>query len=127
LRLPPVMLPFVQQNLSFVIFHDMGNVFKSGNDLIHNFFQWKQRHPDLCSNPANLDPQVNYDSVCDFKFMAHAIGGGVRYKTPIGPIRVDLGYNLNPAVFQIRTPVTGVPHAETMRRFNIFFSIGQTF
>lgn len=119
LRLPPVMLPFVQQNLSFVIFHDMGNVFANSNDLIHNFFQWKQRDPNVCRTDLTKN--------CDFNFIAHAVGGGVRYKTPIGPIRVDLGYNLNPAVFQVRAPITGSPYTDTMRRFNIFFSIGQTF
>jgi outer membrane protein insertion porin family len=53
------------------------------------------------------------------------VGTGIRYRTPIGPIRVDLGYNLNPPVFPIRQDVT--PHSETVRRFNFFFSIGQTF
>lgn len=119
MRFPPVLLPLVQQNLSFVVFHDMGNVFAEGKDLFHNFFQWKQRNPGLCRTDLTQN--------CDFNFMAHAIGGGVRYKTPIGPIRVDLGYNLNPAVFQIRTPLTGSPRSDTLRRFNIFFSIGQTF
>ena len=119
LRFPPVMLPLVQQNLSFVVFHDMGNVFAEGTDLTHNFFQWKQRNPEIC--------KTDLTSACDFNYMVHAVGGGVRYKTPIGPIRVDLGYNLNPAVFQIRTPLTGLPRSDTLRRFNIFFSIGQTF
>lgn len=119
LRLPPVALPFVQQNLSFVLFHDMGNVFPSGKNLFNNFFQWHQRNGDVCKTDLTKD--------CDFNFMAHAIGGGVRYKTPIGPIRVDLGYNLNPAVFQIRQPLTGDPKSDTLRHFNIFFSIGQTF
>jgi hypothetical protein len=46
-------------------------------------------------------------------------------------VRIDLGYNLNPAVFPIRN-FTGAnnaiaPHIETLRRLNIFFSIGQTF
>jgi outer membrane protein assembly factor BamA len=71
-------------------------------------------------------------SPCDFNYLAAAVGTGVHYRTPIGPVRIDLGYNLNPAVFPIRNN-TGVannpiaPHIETVRRFNIFFSIGQTF
>lgn len=28
----------------------------------------------------------------------HAVGGGLRYRTPLGPIRVELGWNLNPRV-----------------------------
>jgi outer membrane protein assembly factor BamA len=119
LRLPPVMLPLVQQNLSFVVFHDMGNVFASTSDLFHNLAQWHQRNGAACKRDLTVD--------CDFNFIAHAVGTGVRYKTPIGPIRVDLGYNLNPAVFQIRQPLTGTPKSDTLRHFNIFFSIGQTF
>ena len=119
LRLPPMALPLVQQNLSVVLFHDMGNVFPGGKDLFHNFFQWHQRNGQVCKTDFTVD--------CDFNFMAHAIGTGVRYKTPIGPIRVDLGYNLNPAVFQVRTPITGTRYSDRLRRFNIFFSIGQTF
>jgi outer membrane protein insertion porin family len=121
LRLPPLSLPYVQQNMSLVLFHDMGNVFPTGRDLFENFFRWKQRNPQNCrdTTPAGT---------CDFRFIAHAIGTGIRYKTPIGPVRVDLGFNLNPAVFPIKDPIApAVPHAETIRRFNIFFSIGQTF
>jgi hypothetical protein len=40
-------------------------------------------------------------------------------------VRVDLGYNLNPTVFSIRTP--GQEQTQTLRRINFFFSIGQTF
>jgi outer membrane protein insertion porin family len=126
LRLPPLTLPYVQQNLSLVIFHDMGNVFPTGHDLFSNFFQWKQKNPGVCSITNNTPTPQNAN--CDFRFIAHAIGTGIRYKTPIGPVRVDLGYNLNPAVFPITTPIAPtLPHSETMRHFNIFFSIGQTF
>ncbi len=124
LRLPPVRLPVFQQNLSFVVFHDMGNVYATGYDLWHNLFQMNQRNKNACRTDLE---NPNYSQVCDFNFVAHAVGGGIRYKTPIGPIRVDLGYNLNPAVFQVRAPETGLPYVDTMRRWNLFFSIGQTF
>ncbi len=121
LRLPPMNLPYVGQNLSLVFFHDMGNVFPTTRDLVENFFQWKQKNPNDCKDTSTA-------GTCDFRFIAHAIGTGFRYKTPIGPVRIDLGYNLNPAVFPIKEPIApAVPHAETIRRFNIFFSIGQTF
>ena len=29
--------------------------------------------------------------------MVHAVGFGVRYRTPVGPLRVDLGYSINPS------------------------------
>ena len=126
LRLPPMNLPYAGQNLSLVIFHDMGNVFPTGRDLFENFLRWKQQNPGVCRISNATPTPIN--STCDFRFMAHAIGTGIRYKTPIGPVRVDLGYNLNPAVFPITTPIAPeLPHSETIRRFNIFFSIGQTF
>jgi outer membrane protein assembly complex protein YaeT len=121
LRMPPMTLPYVGQNLGLVFFHDMGNVFATGHDLFSNFLQWKQRNPESCKDTSAT-------GTCDFSFISHAVGTGIRYKTPIGPVRVDLGYNLNPAVFPIKQPIApAVPHYETIRRFNIFFSIGQTF
>jgi outer membrane protein insertion porin family len=120
LRLPPVVLPFVQQNLSLVLFHDMGNVFKEGKDLTKSIFKIHQ------DNIANCRDFL-VDRGCDFNYTSHAIGGGVRYKTPIGPVRVDLGYNLNPPTFPILQTTTTPGRVEVLRRWNIFFSIGQTF
>jgi outer membrane translocation and assembly module TamA len=68
---------------------------------------------------------------CNFNYLSQNVGAGVRYKTPIGPLRFDIGYNLNPPVFPVNQ-ATGdqavpFPHVETGRRLNFFFSIGQTF
>jgi outer membrane protein insertion porin family len=57
----------------------------------------------------------------------------VRYKTPVGPVRFDFGYNLNPPAFpsQKTTTVNGaqvtVFDPQHASHFNVFFSIGQTF
>lgn len=121
LRMPPMTLPWVGQNLSLVFFHDMGNVFPTGDDLFSNFLRWKQKDPEKCKDTSAA-------GTCDFNFIAHAVGTGIRYKTPIGPVRIDFGFNLNPAVFPVKQPIApAIPHYETIRRFNIFFSIGQTF
>jgi outer membrane protein assembly complex protein YaeT len=49
------------------------------------------------------------------------VGPGLRYQTPIGPLRVDLGYQLNPlAGLQVNGK-------EQTRRFRFHFSIGQAF
>ena len=48
-------------------------------------------------------------------------GPGLRYATPIGPIRVDIGYQLNPIPGLL---VNGKPES---RRFRFHFSIGQAF
>lgn len=72
-----------------------------------------------------------------YDYTSHAVGLGLRYKTPIGPLRFDFGYNLNPTrffeIYQYRIPnsdpVVTVPIFATqqLRHFNIYFSIGQPF
>ncbi|HEX7962760.1 MAG TPA: POTRA domain-containing protein, partial [Terriglobales bacterium] len=90
LRSPAVPLPIVGENLSAVIFHDAGNVYTSAGDIIPSLFRISQKDKDQCRNFA--DPTAK----CDFSYTSHAVGLGLRYRTPIGPVRVDLGYNLNP-------------------------------
>lgn len=55
------------------------------------------------------------------KEMRYDVGPGLRYVTPIGPIRVDLGYQLNPYPNLI---VDGAPET---RRWRLHFSLGQAF
>jgi outer membrane protein insertion porin family len=45
--------------------------------------------------------------------LKHAVGLGLRYNTPVGPLRVDYGYKLK--------------KEEGLSRGEIFFSIGQAF
>ena len=126
LRFPPTTLPYFQDNISFAIFHDAGNVFTNGHDMLHNLLRWRQKNPDLCLQQSTADQ-------CDYNYISHAIGVGVRYKTPIGPVRFDFGYNLNPPAFpSLQTPDPNNPTAtffvpQHARHFNVFFSIGQTF
>ncbi len=133
LRLPPVNWPYVQENLSFVIFNDIGNVFDTPRHLLEGLGRLHQTGLDDCRSTVIPNPATPTKSPCDFNYLVAAVGTGVHYKTPIGPVRFDLGYNLNPAVFPVRnltgpgTPPTIQPHIETLHRFNFFFSIGQTF
>ena len=53
--------------------------------------------------------------------MRYDVGPGLRYQTPIGPIRADIGYQLNPI------PGLMVNGKEQARRFRFHFSIGQAF
>jgi len=53
--------------------------------------------------------------------LRYAIGPGLRYQTPIGPIRFDFGYQLNPIPDLL---VNGSPQT---RRWRMHFSIGQAF
>ena len=51
----------------------------------------------------------------------YAVGPGLRYLTPVGPIRVDVGYQLNPIPNLL---VNGLPQKRQLR---VHFSIGQAF
>ena len=130
LRLPPVTLPFFQDNISFAIFHDAGNVFTDGHDMLHSLLRWRQKDPEICQQAPSRDNTVNQ---CNYNYISHAIGVGVRYKTPIGPVRFDFGYNLNPPRFPSTQTVTdafgmrNVFVPQQVSHFNVFFSIGQTF
>jgi outer membrane protein insertion porin family len=53
--------------------------------------------------------------------LRYAVGPGLRYQTPVGPIRFDFGYQLNPISGLL---VNGAPQS---RRWRIHFSIGQAF
>jgi len=119
LRMPPAPLPYVRDNLSFVLFHDIGNAFGTANQMWKNAARFKQNDPQSCRNLPSTS--------CDFSYMSQAVGTGLRYRTPIGPVRVDLGYNLNPPVFPVNQPSSGPAYSEHVRHFNYFFSIGQTF
>ena len=116
LRFPPLSLPLFNDNLSPVLFHDVGNVFPAAGDIFPSLFRVSQRDRQQCQAGTGTAP-------CDFNYASHDVGGGLRYRTPIGPVRVDMGYNLNPPTF----PVRRVASFEKLKHFNIFFSIGQTF
>jgi outer membrane protein assembly complex protein YaeT len=53
--------------------------------------------------------------------LRYAVGPGLRYQTPIGPIRFDIGYQLNPI------PGLIVNGSENPRRWRLHFSIGQAY
>ena len=134
LRTPPIALPFVGENMGFVFFEDAGNVFNNPGDIWSSLGHVRQPNFSDCRNVSIAQA----DNKCSFNYLSHAIGSGIRYRTPIGPVRVDVGYNLNPTTFPRYcingcTTVNGisVPNApgdvHTLSRWNFFFSIGQTF
>jgi outer membrane protein assembly complex protein YaeT len=116
--------PLIGENIQGVFFHDMGNVFSSLGDIS---FRYSQK---------NLE---------DFDYTVHAVGFGIRYQTPVGPVRVDLAYSLNPPSFngfggtpdellQCNPNVSPTllpgycqPSRQSVSHFQFFFSIGQTF
>jgi outer membrane protein assembly complex protein YaeT len=144
LRLPPPTLPVVGDSISFVVFHDMGNVFQNAGDMFKSIKNFRQPNEASCRNvaiPAGTpgstpaDQQANAVGTCNFNYYSHAVGLGARYGTPVGPIRVDFSYNLNPPVYpvfddynQANPYVSGKPpYVGQGSHFNFFFSIGQSF
>ncbi len=138
LRMPYPNLPLVGNNLGFVFFHDMGNVFNSSDDVFPSFINFHQPNESACRTIPTVNTNPNgslnvQEEPCSFNYWSHAIGLGARYRTPIGPIRVDSSYNLNPPyfpeVYDYQSTVSNVPQPkiEQAGHFNFFFSIGQTF
>jgi len=136
LRFPPQSLPFLGEGFGFAIFHDMGNVFTAPHDMLKGLLRWHQANPNLClplSAGTTTSQCVTQFNNSGYDFTSHAIGVGVRYKTPIGPLRFDFGYNLNPTRYFQTFPTTSllgstnVLGTQRLRPFNIFFSIGQPF
>jgi len=116
--------PLLGENIGGVLFHDAGNVYQRTGAISFRFHQ------------RNLQ---------DFNYMVHAVGFGIRYKTPVGPARIDLAYSINPPRFvgfkgtlqdllacNPNKPSTQLPGAcqgvpQSISHFQFFFSIGQTF
>jgi outer membrane protein assembly factor BamA len=100
---------FAQRRMGVVLFEDAGNVFSTVR---------KMRLLKISQNsPTDLD------------YTSHAIGFGFRYKTPVGPLRIDLGYNLNPPRYNVVTTQNGVASTEVQQlaHSQYFLSIGQSF
>jgi outer membrane protein insertion porin family len=136
LRLPPLTLPLLGDGFGFAIFHDMGNVFTAPHDMLKGLLRWHQDNPNLCLAGGTTNSQCfTQFNNSGYDYTSHAVGVGVRYRTPIGPLRFDFGYNLNPtSYFQTFTEpssfglqTTSVLETQRLRHFNFFFSIGQPF
>jgi outer membrane protein insertion porin family len=136
LRLPYPTLPYVGNNLGFVIFHDMGNVFNNVSDIGPSFLRFHQPNISTCKTllPEPPSSPTVSSGPCSFNYFSHAVGLGLRYNTPIGPIRFDLAVNLDPPYYPVyvtytsgSNPVNVPPHIGQAGYFNFFFSIGQAF
>ena len=157
LRLPPPDLPWFGNTLSFVLFHDMGNVFTNAGDAWESALRVRQPDSTACrtavANPAEYSnpnykgytPTGPYTSTgqqgaCNFNDFSHELGLGLRYHTPVGPVRFDFGWNLNPPIYPVNInysipSVAGSsipgwatePYLGHAPHFNFVFSLGQAF
>jgi len=142
LRLPPPNLPYFGKTVSLVVFHDMGNVFTNASDAWVSALRIRQPDRNNCkilNSPATTDPtptgpatSTGTQGLCSFNYFSHTPGVGLRYHTPVGPIRLDFSYNLNPPIYPVNinyslTTIDSQPHVGEASHFNFFFSLGQTF
>jgi outer membrane protein assembly complex protein YaeT len=106
--------PLFGQNLRGVLFHDAGNVYSSLEDIS---FRVSQREKT------------------DFDYMVHSAGFGVRYRTPVGPVRMDFSFSPNsPRFFGCNGTMSELISSgcqsktdQRINRFQFHFSLGQTF
>jgi outer membrane protein insertion porin family len=105
--------PLFGDNVGGVLFHDIGNVYSDVNAISMHFTQ---------------------NNIQDFKYAVNSFGIGIRYRTPIGPIRVDLGLSPDaPRFFGFSgtrdqlLDGTGKLINQSINWFQFHFSLGQTF
>ena len=129
MRFPNVTVPYLNDSVGFTIFHDMGNVFARPQEMFPSLAHFYQPDHENCLREVT-------HKLCNYNYASHAIGVGVRYQTPIGPLRFDFGYNLNPPYFPsysniVTNTVTGQQNGifgyQRAGRFNFSFSVGQSF
>ncbi|MEJ5367809.1 MAG: POTRA domain-containing protein [Bryobacteraceae bacterium] len=106
--------PLIGNSVGGVLFHDMGNVYSSLDNLSFRFSQRDRQ---------------------DFDYMVQAAGLGFRVRTPVGPLRVDFAFAGNSPRF-VGFEGTRDELLRGQGRFNVpqrvsqfqwHFSIGQTF
>ena len=133
-RLPP--LEIFSKALAFgtalggTIFYDGGNVYSRLSRVT-----FRASSPTPIFNPAS--PTVcQYNCTNELNYFAHTVGLGFRYATPVGPIRIDLGYQLNRPAFVTPICPTGAASCAQgqmgqqrtrLPGFQIFFNLGASF
>lgn len=136
----PMRLPFIGTALGGALFYDGGNVYSR---LSRISFRTNLPAPTLALQNPTLPPSSTNLPMCvtncsnELNYFSHTAGLGFRYKTPVGPIRIDLGYQLNRPLFIVPIPcpsntpscVTGSLGQKSTRLpgFQIFFNLGSTF
>jgi outer membrane protein assembly factor BamA len=102
----PTRFSIAGSRLGGAIFYDAGNVFR---DIHHISLAWKP------------------PSTTDIDYFSHTIGIGLRYPTPVGPVTLDFGYQINPAQYQATNATTNVTDIFRLPHFQFSFNIGPVF
>jgi outer membrane protein assembly factor BamA len=128
----PMKLPIVGTRLGGAFFYDGGNVYSK---LSHISLRWSPPKPVFepaypGQPPGRFNPtRCLYNCTNELNYFSHTIGFGIRYGTPVGPIRIDLGYELNQAEFVIPCKNSAVLCQQGTRlpRVQVFFNLGSSF
>jgi outer membrane protein insertion porin family len=67
-----------------------------------------------------------YESGSGRRPVQFGVGGGIRYNSPIGPIRIDLGYKINPTDADLNV-YNNTNYGKPFDRYALHLSIGQAF
>ena len=117
----PMHFPLIGSRLGGTLFYDAGNVF---TDIHHLSLRYTPLPP-----PSGCQPGTTLlQSECpNLNYFSHTVGFGFRYATPIGPVRLDLAYQINPASFESLNTTTNLPQTSQLPHFQFFFNIGSIF
>jgi outer membrane protein insertion porin family len=126
----PMRLPYIGTALSGALFYDGGNVYSRLGRITFRAYS-----PQPVFDPAN--PTVcKYNCTNELNYFAHTVGIGFRYSTPVGPIRIDLGFPINRPRFVAPICPSGNANcldgqngfqSTRLPGFQIFFNLGSTF
>jgi outer membrane protein assembly factor BamA len=134
----PMHLPFVGTSLGGALFYDGGNVYSR---LDHFTLRAYSPKPIFALQDPSMPPSATNPTLCvynctnELNYFAHTVGFGLRYATPVGPIRIDLGYQINRPFFVVPcVPITSstptTPEClkgAQLPRLQIFFNLGSIF
>jgi outer membrane protein assembly factor BamA len=119
----PMRLPFVGNRVGGTLFYDAGNVFRSVRRIT---LRPSVPAPVLSAATSTTPATCLFNCTNELNYLSHTIGFGFRYATPIGPVRVDLAYQLNPAQFVFLNS-SGAAQVSRLPRFQFFFNLGSIF
>jgi len=134
----PMRLPYIGTSLGGAFFYDGGNVYSRLDHITLRAYSPKPVFAleDPAQPASATNPTVCvYNCTNELNYFAHTVGFGIRYATPVGPIRIDLGYQINRPFFVVPcvTSTTGTPvtplclKGAQLPRLQIFFNLGSTF
>jgi len=122
----PMHLPYLGNHVGGAIFYDAGNVFTTFRQITLRYTP-----PTPVFSPTQADACL-YNCTNQMNYFSHTVGFEFRYHTPIGPVSIDLAYQLNAPQFLEPDGVTlpnGTPGLTLARlgAFQFSVNLGATF